>query len=112
MFVHAVAHLPGFLVSWRLATLAELPYRTTVLAGRLNIGDAGTRVTGVVWALLAIAFAGAGAGLLLRTPWWNQVAWFATVVSLVMCVLGWPETRLGVLVNLALGAWLLFGAGR
>lgn len=33
LFVHAVAHLPGFLVSWRIASLKELPYKTTVLAG-------------------------------------------------------------------------------
>jgi hypothetical protein len=40
----AVAHLVGFVSSWKLATLAELPYKTTVLAGRVDVGDAGIRM--------------------------------------------------------------------
>jgi hypothetical protein len=39
--VHGVAHLVGFVSSWRLATLPELPYKTTTFAGRFEVGDAG-----------------------------------------------------------------------
>jgi hypothetical protein len=46
MMGHGVAHLPGFLVSWQLATLPDLPYSTTLFAGRLDVGDAGTRILG------------------------------------------------------------------
>ncbi|MCC7241179.1 MAG: ABC transporter permease [Acidobacteria bacterium] len=112
MFVHGVAHLPGFLVSFRLASLAELPYKTTILAGRLNLGDRGIQVMGLMWAALAIGFALASVGLLFRLPWWGAAAWAATAMSLILCVLGWPEARIGALVNLALGAWLLWGAPR
>lgn len=112
MFGHGVAHLPGFLVSWRLAALEELPYKTTILAGRLNLGERGIQVMGVAWAALALAFAIAGAGLLLRQSWWSPTARAATAVSLIVCVLGWPDSRLGVLVNLGLGAWLVWGIMR
>lgn len=112
MLVHAVAHLPGFLVSWQLATLADLPYKTTVLAGRLSVGDRGMQVIGLLWLALAVGFAAAGVGAVARLPWWNAVATAATVVSLVLCVLAWPDTRFGVVVNLLLGAWLLWGVHR
>jgi hypothetical protein len=112
MFGHGIAHLPGFLVSWRLASLEELPYKTTILAGRLHLGERGVQALGVVWAALAVAFAILSAGFLLRAWWWSPAARAATAVSLVLCVLGWPEARIGVLVNLALGAWLLWAGAR
>jgi hypothetical protein len=112
MLVHAVAHLPGFLVSWKLATFAELPYKSTLLAGRLPLGDRGVQLAGVVWLVLALGFALSGVAALARLPWWSAVATVATAVSLVLCVLAWPDTRFGVLVNLVLGTWLLWGTPR
>ena len=41
LVAHGVAHLVGFVSSWKLATLAELPYKTTVFSGRVDVGDAG-----------------------------------------------------------------------
>jgi hypothetical protein len=38
LIVHGVAHLVGFVVPWRLATLPEVPYRSTILGGRLEVG--------------------------------------------------------------------------
>jgi hypothetical protein len=40
LLAHGVAHLVGFVSSWKLATLAELPYKTTVFSGRVDVGDA------------------------------------------------------------------------
>lgn len=112
MLIHAVAHLPGFLVSWQLATFAELPYKTTLLAGRLNAGDGGMRFAGLVWLTLGFAFVASAVGVLARLTWGTAVATLATVVSLLLCILGWPDTRFGVVVNLVLGAWLLRGTQR
>lgn len=53
---HGVAHLVGFVSSWKLATLAELPYKTTVFSVRVDVGEAGARVMGVLWLLAALAF--------------------------------------------------------
>ena len=39
LLVHGVAHLPGFLVAFRLASFPELPYRTTFF-GTLEDVDA------------------------------------------------------------------------
>ena len=34
---HGIAHLPGFLVGWQLASFPELPFSTTVLAHIVDV---------------------------------------------------------------------------
>lgn len=106
MVLHAVAHLPGFLVPWRLASIPEMPYRTTVLAGRLDLGDGGMRMMGAAWLLAALTFVLAAAGAAGARGWWMPVAVAAAVVSLVLSVLGLPAARIGVAVNLVILAAL------
>lgn len=109
---HGIAHFPGFVSAWKLATLAELPYKTTVLAGRVDVGDTGVRLLGVFWLLAALACLAAGAAVALQTAWALRLAAFAVVASLLMCVVGWPEARIGVAVNIALLVLLAAGARR
>ncbi len=106
---HGLVHLLGFVVPWRLATLEEMPYKTTLLAGTLDVGTAGIRVVGVLWLLAAIGFVVAGVGVFIQQPWWGTVTLGVTLFSLVLCILGWPEARFGVLVNLGILAYLFFG---
>lgn len=42
LFGHGLAHLPGFLAFWKLATFKEMPYKTAILAGNINVGDFGS----------------------------------------------------------------------
>lgn len=102
LLVHGVAHLPGFLSAWRLATLPELPYRTTVLAGHLDVGDGGARLVGLGWLLAAVACWSAAATLVVAPERALPVVLCAVGASLVLSVLGWPEARLGLLVNVVL----------
>jgi hypothetical protein len=101
LVAHGLAHLPGFLVPWRLATLPELPYRTTLLAGRLEVGEAGIRAVGVVWLSLALTFAILSVGVYLRSPWVVNGVIGGAALSIVLSILAWPEARLGILANLA-----------
>jgi hypothetical protein len=99
LLVHGVAHLPGFAVAWRLMSSAELPYRTTIFMGRVDVGDTGARALGAVWLVLAGAFAWLswlnwGGGALFR-----PVALSIVAVSSLMCVAAWPEARLGLAAN-------------
>ncbi len=110
MALHAMAHLPGVIVDWRLSRLPELPYRTTVLGGRLNLGDAGMRTMGALWLLAAAGFAVAAIAAALGRPWWLPLAACAAGLSLVISVLAAPESRIGILLNLAIIAALLFGS--
>lgn len=99
---HGVAHLPGFLVDWRLRELPELPYRTTLLGGALNIGDAGMRVVGLLW-LLAASWC-VTAGVLGR---WG-LGWGVIALSTLLCVAAWPDTRWGLAMNGALALLLVY----
>lgn len=99
MLAHGIAHMVGFAAAWKLGEFPELPYKTTILAGSVDIGDAGIRVMGVVWVLLATAFVVAAVGVALRQPWWAVTAWWAIGFSGAVCVLNWPEARIGLAFN-------------
>ena len=102
MVLHGVAHLPGFVNSWRLAVFPDLPYHTTLLAGRLEIGDAGMRVVGALWLAAALGFCVAGAAGLAQRGGWVPLAMIVAAVSATLCVLEWPAARIGLWVNLAI----------
>lgn len=103
---HGLAHLVGFLIPWRLVETQEMPYVTTILAGRVDLGDLGIRVYGVLWLLGAVAFLVAAWGTWTRHRWWAELVTGAALFSLVLSVLGWPGSEIGALVNLALLAGL------
>ena len=100
LVAHGIAHLVGFVVPWQLITSAEMPYRTTVLQGRVDLGDAGIRFYGLIWLALASGCAVIAIGVLLRWSWWLAALEALVVVSLVFCILDWPLTRVGVAANL------------
>ena len=106
---HGVAHLVGFVVPWRIAKLEDMPPKTTLLAGRLDIGQEGIRIVGVLWLLAAIAFAVSGISLAFQTPWWPPFTVATAAFSLVLAVLGWPDSRIGVVVDAVILAYLLIG---
>lgn len=107
MLAHGIAHLPGFAGAWRLATFPDLPYHTTLLAGRLDVGDGGMRVVGALWLLLGAAFALAGVGALAGRAGWPALAVGAALASLALCVGEWPAARVGAWVDAALLVVLL-----
>ena len=100
LVVHGIAHLPGFAVPWRLLVSPELPYRTTILAGRIDIGDAGVRAVGLAWAAAAAAFIALAWSLWAGLPWTRTLIACAVAFSLVLCVAGWPDARIGVAANI------------
>ena len=101
---HGVAHLVGFVVPWKLMSAAEVPYRTTVVGDAIDIGDSGVRALGIAWLITALAFILIGCVMIAGG---NVRPWIFVVLTLsvVLCVLGWPDARIGLVVNA-----LLFGA--
>lgn len=108
--IHGIAHGVGFVVPWRLADFEEMPYTTTLLAGRLEVGAVGIRLVGILWLLVGVAFLVVGVAAWTRQAWWPQLAGGLAIVSLMLCVLGWPESRIGLVVNLTILVLLLLGA--
>jgi hypothetical protein len=105
VIAHGIAHLVGFAVPFGLVANPDLSERTTVLNGALDVGETGAKVIGVLWLALALGFFGAAAAILAGR--WDPI-WILRLaaLSLVFCVVGWPDARIGVAVNLAIIAAL------
>jgi len=109
LIVHGLIHLIGFVTNFQIAEIEEITYSTTVLAGRLEIGDVGTRVLGIAWLLVAVAFVISGVAIFFSPPWWWSFTLAVTGVSLVLSILGWPDARFGVLANVVILGFLFIG---
>ena len=109
MALHGAAHLAGFAESWQLSTTETTPYKTTVMSGRVDLGATGIRAAGVLWLLAALAFGLVTVGVMMNAPWWVPVAIATAVASLVLCLVWWPESRIGVPINVALIVTLALG---
>ena len=108
--VHGTAHLPGFVVPWRLASLNEMPYRTTILGGTFDVGSLGIRLVGILWLLAGLGFVIAGLGAYGSSPAWPTIALVGTLFSLALTVLGWPDAPIGLALNAVILAYLILGA--
>src|SRR3989304_1591381 len=72
LLAHGLIHLIGFVVPWKIAAPEGFSYKTTILAGRLDLGDGGIRFVGVLWLLATVVFVLAAVGL-----WTEQSGWGA-----------------------------------
>lgn len=108
LVLHGLVHLLGTAAYLELVTIAELPYKTTVLGGRVDIGDAGIRIFGTLWSVAAVGFVLSGVGLLSGWNRWRSLLLGVTVFSLVLTLLDWESAFAGVVVNLGILAalWL------
>jgi hypothetical protein len=85
--LNGLVHLFGLVVSWRLVTTADMPYSTTVLPGKFDLGEAGIRFVGFLWLAAAAGFVIAGIGLFILAPGWLAVTLAVTLFSLVLYIL-------------------------
>ena len=106
---HGVAHLVGFLSYWQITTIETMPYKTTQLAGRIDFGDTGIRVMGILWLVGMLAFIASGLGLIFLQPWWQALTLYTTIYSSVLSILGWPDSRYGLIINIIILGYLVFG---
>lgn len=106
---HGLIHLIGFVVPWQLAAVEGFPYRTTVLDGTADLGEGGVRLVGLLWLAVAIGFVVAAVGIVLRTTWALPLTAILAIGSLTVCLIGLPETVMGIAVNAAIlggAAWV------
>jgi hypothetical protein len=98
LLAHGIAHLPGFLVGWQLGSFAELPFRTTVISHSLDVGIVGARLVGTAWMIASFGFVvlAASVAFAAASPKWLPVA---LGLSTALCILGWPEARIGLAMN-------------
>lgn len=109
LFAHGFAHLVGFLVSWKLKEMPEMPYKTTLFFGRLDAGETGIKVVGAMWLIAALAFAVSSVGALMQTQWLAAYTLAVSVFSAVLCIINLPDSKIGIPVNLAIIAIFIWG---
>ncbi len=102
LLIHGLAHLVGFLVPWKLVKLDEMPYKTTLLGGHWDVGDAGIRGMGVLWLLVGGGLFVLGGTLALTGVVSGDLLLGLSLGSAILCVLGWPDSKLGLPVNVAM----------
>jgi len=56
----------------RLGNVEALPYKTTLLGGRWELGEGGIRVFGALWLIPAVGFGLAGAALMAGWAWLRE----------------------------------------
>lgn len=105
--LHGLVHLMGTTVYLKLGELEGMPYKTTLLDGRWDLGDGGIRVFGALWAVAAAAFMAAAAGWVGGWGAWQPVLVGATLLSLALTVLDATRAPVGIAVNLAVLTALL-----
>ncbi len=109
--LHGLVHLMGAASYLKLATVEGLPYKTTVLGGRLNLGESGAGVFGLLWVLAALGFLLAAAAHLFGwawwLPWWRPALIAVTLLSLALTVLDAGAAKAGIVVNLVILALIL-----
>lgn len=88
----------------------DVPYKTTLLNGLWEVGDIGVRIVGILWLIGAIIFICIGIGIVTSGSWWSSVLLYGVLYSLLLCIFGWPDARIGFWVNVIilafLGIWL------
>jgi hypothetical protein len=99
LIAHGLAHLVGFVGSWRVASFGDVPYATTILGGTLEVGDVGIRIVGLLWVAAAISMIGAAVA-----AWRGRSRVVAAVAafSLGVCLIGLPAAMVGVVIDLAI----------
>ncbi len=99
IFMHGIGYLVGFVVPWKIAQLEEMRYKTSLLNGSLGIGDTGIRIIGILWLMTAIAFFVSVYFIFTHSPFWLVFTIIITLVSMTLCILGWPDSKIGIFVN-------------
>ena len=107
VFIHGLIHLLGFVAYWQLAEIENLPYKTTLLGGLWDVGEAGIRVFGALWLVAAIGFVVAAYGLAAQQDWWRTAMIVMALFSLVLTVLDWKVAFAGIAVNVVILAVVL-----
>ncbi|MFT3928561.1 MAG: hypothetical protein QM778_38890 [Myxococcales bacterium] len=106
LLLHGVAHLVGFVGAFRW--VPQIVQQSSVLSGRVSIGEGTSKIFGVLWLLCAVAFVVAAGGAAVRSGWWQALTFYTAPLSLLLSLTFWPEARLGVPINLLIIGMMLF----
>jgi hypothetical protein len=95
VFMHGLVHLLYLVSYWPLAELEEVPYKTTLINGRWDVGPGGIRFYGFLSLLATLGFIVAAVGLAAEAEWWRSVMASLAVFSLVLTALDFSVAMVG-----------------
>jgi len=107
--LHGLVHLMGLVAYWPIATLQGIPYKTTLLDGRWDLGKTGTRLFSMVWLVTAIGFVIAAAGMVTHQDWWQAALAGVTLLSLVIAALDVRAAFIGAVIDILILVSLVVG---
>jgi hypothetical protein len=110
LVLHGLVHLMGFFAYWPLATIPDLPYKTAVLAGQLELGAVGIQIFSIFWLIPALGFAATSIAMIGRWHRWQSVLLTMTIISFVVTVLDWQVAFRGTIIDLAILLVLLIAS--
>lgn len=99
LFLHGLIHLIGVVVFLKIVETKDLPYSTKVLGGRVDIGELGTRILGVLWLVATIGYVIASYAVVADLGWWQGAVVATTCLSLFVTILGWKDSVFGTIFN-------------
>ncbi len=102
LVLHGLIHLMGAVAYMRLGDVAGLPYKTTLLGGRWDVGPGGMAAFGALWGVAAVGFVAAAAALAFGAPWARGLLLTVALASLVLTGLDWTVAYAGVAINVAI----------
>ncbi len=106
--LHGLAHLVGFATAWNLVVTDPSPYTTTILWGRVELGDAGMRAFGLVWLAMVPLFVVAAIAIIRNMRLALPLVGVSAGASLAICLLELPAAVIGLWIDV--GALVLLGA--
>ena len=109
LVLHGLIHLMGTAAYLKLAVIQQLPYKTTVLGGRWDLGAGGIAVYGVLWAVAAVGFVVAALAFWFGWAAWQPLLLGVTLLSLALTALDWDVAFAGVILNIVILALLGLG---
>ena len=108
LVLHGLAHIIGFIVFCRISDIEGITYKTTILNGKIDVTDSGIFVFGIIWLLLALAFIFNGIAVIMNLLFWESLAFYLSIGSFIFCMMGWPDSKIGVIVNVLILIFLFF----
>jgi hypothetical protein len=99
LVLHGLAHSVGFFVHWDLSHPTGFTYSTTLLGGRVDLGEIGIRIDGLLWLVAAVGFVVLG----LRLSGFRRLEPIpvaaVAIFSLVLCALDLPGAAIGMVID-------------
>jgi hypothetical protein len=109
LVMHGLIHLMGTTAYLKLTEIKGLPYKTTVLGGRWDLGANGIAVYGALWVVAAVGFVAAAVAVIAGWSWWQPLLLGVTLFSLVLTTLDWGVAYAGVIINIVILAVVWVG---